>query len=99
MIIQIAPTPTRRRVPETVEWFTSQIPQVDTHAELAALETALWNANTRGDREWMSEILSPTFTEFGRSGRVYTRDDSLSVSVPDHIEIELPLVPLFGEDA
>ena len=70
-----------------------------THAELAALETTLWNANTRGDREWMSEILSPTFTEFGRSGRVYTRDDSLSVSVPDHIEIELPLVPLFGEDA
>lgn len=59
--------------------------------ELEKLEEALWRSATRGDRQWMDSILAPHFMEYGRSGRVYDRKLSLSVAVPDAIEIELPL--------
>jgi ribonuclease HI len=57
---------------------------------LIGLETAMWLADTRGDRTWMDEHLSPSFTEFGRSGRSYTRDEILDQHVTE-IEIEMPL--------
>jgi hypothetical protein len=46
---------------------------------LERLEEALWREETRFDLTWMSQILAPDFFEFGRSGRVYRRDDSLAV--------------------
>src|SRR5436305_924063 len=49
----------------------------DEHDELRRLEESLWRAETRFDRDHMSEVLAPDFFEFGRSGRVYRREDIL----------------------
>jgi hypothetical protein len=46
---------------------------------LEHLEGELWRAETRFDSRRMSEVLAPDFLEFGRSGRVYTREDALAV--------------------
>ncbi len=47
--------------------------------ELVALEHALWRAETRFDAAFMEWILADDFGEFGRSGRVYARADTLAV--------------------
>ena len=46
--------------------------------ELERLEEELWRAETRFDERRMREIIAPDFLEFGRSGRVYRREDSLA---------------------
>lgn len=48
--------------------------------ELELLEAGLWRAETRFDREWMEGILAPGFFEFGRSGRTYSREDTLGMA-------------------
>ena len=47
---------------------------------LEQLEEGLWRSGTRFDREWMEHILAPGFFEFGRSGRVYSREDTLAMA-------------------
>ena len=47
--------------------------------ELVELEWALWRAETRFDRPFMEQVLADDFVEFGRSGRVYARPDTLAV--------------------
>ena len=42
------------------------------------LEESLWIEETRFDYSYMNSILTYDFFEFGRSGRVYTRDETLS---------------------
>jgi hypothetical protein len=42
--------------------------------ELAHLETSLWRAETRFDRDHMDTVLAEDFVEFGRSGRTYTKE-------------------------
>lgn len=64
---------------------------MDASDKLQELEEALWRSVTRGDHEWMDSVLAPDFAEHGRSGRVYDREASLAVDVPEVIEIELPL--------
>ena len=49
------------------------------HDQLRWLEESLWRAETRFDRDHMNEVLAPDFLEFGRSGRVYRREDTLDV--------------------
>lgn len=51
----------------------------DPSEELIALEHALWRAQTRFDPAFMEWILADDFGEFGRSGRVYARADTLAV--------------------
>jgi hypothetical protein len=51
----------------------------DEHDQLRRLEESLWRAETRFDRDHMNEVLAPDFFEFGRSGRVYWRQDTLDV--------------------
>lgn len=51
----------------------------DEHEQLRRLEESLWRAETRFDRDHMSEVLAPDFFEFGRSGRVYRREEILDV--------------------
>jgi hypothetical protein len=51
----------------------------DEHDQLRRLEESLWRAETRFDRDHMNEVLAPDFFEFGRSGRVYRREDTLDV--------------------
>ena len=47
---------------------------------LQRLEEELWREVTRFDRKRMTEIIAPDFLEFGRSGRICRREDSLTVS-------------------
>jgi hypothetical protein len=42
--------------------------------ELGHLETSLWRAETRFDRDHMDTVLAEDFVEFGRSGRTYTKE-------------------------
>ena len=57
---------------------------------LRRLEESLWERETRFDREYMERILSPDYIEFGRSGRIYNREETLAV--PDQeIKARLPL--------
>lgn len=46
---------------------------------LKKLEESLWKDETRFDLAYMEQILTPDFFEFGRSGRIYTREDTLAV--------------------
>ena len=59
--------------------------------ELRMLEEGLWRADVRFDVQAMEEILSPDFFEFGRSGRVYQREDTLAVQAQE-IKAVLPLI-------
>jgi hypothetical protein len=51
-----------------------------TRDQLIELEHALWRAHTRFDPEFMERVLAEDFAEFGRSGRVYARADTLAVT-------------------
>jgi hypothetical protein len=46
---------------------------------LERLEEELWREETRFDRRRMEELLAPDFFEFGRSGRIYQRAETLAV--------------------
>jgi hypothetical protein len=46
---------------------------------LEGLEEELWREETRFDIRRMEALLAPDFVEFGRSGRVYRREDTLAV--------------------
>ena len=58
--------------------------------QLRRLEESLWRSETLFDREYMTEILAADFFEFGRSGRVYTRNDILDAQAKP-IAADLPL--------
>jgi hypothetical protein len=46
-------------------------------ATLRELECELHQPECRKDRERLAQLLAPDFTEFGRSGAFYTRDQTL----------------------
>ena len=48
-------------------------------ATLTRLEEAMWREETRFDMQFMERTLAPDFLEYGRSGRTYTRAQSLAV--------------------
>ncbi len=58
--------------------------------KLKELEESLWLTETRFDLKYMAEVLSPDFFEFGRSGRIYSIVETLSVKSQE-INIKLPL--------
>ncbi len=58
--------------------------------ELQTLEESLWQAETRFNLAYMDRILAPDFFEFGRSGKTYTREQSLSAPA-QAINAKLPL--------
>jgi len=50
-------------------------------SELATLQRLvedLWVQDTRFDRSYMEEVFAEEFYEFGRSGRIYSREETLS---------------------
>ena len=57
------------------------------------LEESLWRPETRFDPHYYGPILHPDFFEFGHSGRVWTREQSITAE-PGPIPIELPLPDL-----
>lgn len=50
---------------------------------LTTLEWSLWRSGTRFDPAYMERVLAPDFLEFGRSGRVWTREATLAVPRQD----------------
>jgi len=69
-------------------------------ASLLELESAMWEDGTRGDRRWMADQLTASFTEFGWSGRVYTRQDILDLDVgPMEASLDQLEVRALGRDA
>lgn len=58
--------------------------------QLQRLEEDLWRAETRFDIAYMEQVIAGDFFEFGRSGRVYQRSDTLSVP-GQPIQAVLPL--------
>lgn len=57
--------------------------------KLKELEEALWIPSTRFNKEFMERVLSPEFFEFGRSGRIYNREETL-LTPPQDIIAKLP---------
>ena len=55
---------------------------------LQALEESMWRSETRFDRAYMEAVLHPGFTEVGRSGRVFSRDEVLDMP---HVEIHVDI--------
>jgi hypothetical protein len=61
-------------------------------AELTELEEAMWRAETRYDPVFQSNRFATDFVEFGRSGRVYTRSQTIQADpAPGPIYAQLPL--------
>ena len=58
--------------------------------DLELLEEGLWRSEVRFDLKRMDEILAPDFFEFGRSSRVYRREDTLGIPA-QRINAKLPL--------
>lgn len=50
------------------------------YEELKNLEESLWLEETRFDNQYMNKILDASFFEYGRSGKTYTRDETISHS-------------------
>jgi len=57
---------------------------------LQRLEEDLWREETRFDIAYMERLLAEDFVEFGRSGRIYRRDETLA-HPRQPIEAVLPL--------
>ena len=47
---------------------------------LRELEEELWREETRFDQHRMREVIAEDFLEFGRSGRIYRREDTLAIA-------------------
>lgn len=65
-------------------------PPKEAYQTLERLEVSLWRAETRGNRALMDATFAEDFFEFGRSGRVWSRDQMLFDECPP-INIKLPL--------
>jgi hypothetical protein len=60
---------------------------------LKTLEEELWKAETRFNKSYMEKVFSPDLFEFGRSGRIHTREDLLSAKASE-IKAQFPLEDL-----
>lgn len=82
-------TPDLRAVEEHSSGRVMEIRKED-NDQLTQLEESLWRTEYRFDRAHMETILAPDFFEFGRSGRIYKRADTLDVETHP-IRAKLPL--------
>ena len=81
-----------RRVGHSRDLSASELGNEDVE-ELSRLEESLWRAEVRFNLEKMEEILAEDFFEFGRSSRVYTRQEVLGIPA-EKITAVLPLTNL-----
>jgi len=65
-------------------------PGIEDRTALERLEESLWRPETRFDRKFMEEVIAQDFFEFGRSGRIYERADTLGAA-PQPLDAVLPL--------
>src|SRR5664279_5282638 len=73
----------------------------DDRVTLTQLEEGMWREETRFDMHFMERALASDFFEYGRSGRTYTRAQSLVVPrQPTDTVLPLPnlKIRLIGED-
>lgn len=63
--------------------------EIEDYSELKKLEESLWRAETRFNKEYLERTLAPDFFEFGRSGRVYAREQIIDTP-PQEIKANLP---------
>ena len=80
--------------------MTLEISKED-RAVLTRLEEDMWREETRFDIQFMERTLASDFFEYGRSGRTYTREQSLAVPrQPTDAVLPLPnlRVRLINED-
>ncbi|WP_151193931.1 DUF4440 domain-containing protein [Cysteiniphilum sp. JM-1] len=63
---------------------------IEQNKKLQTLEESLWLEKTRFDFAYMDSVLDATFFEYGRSGRIYTREEILAHSYQE-IKAKLPL--------
>ena len=61
--------------------------------ELRMLEESLWRPETRFDPTYMEATLHPDFIEFGRSGRMWSRDEIIEAP-HEPFDAVLPLAAL-----
>lgn len=61
------------------------------YARLKSLEENLWKSDFRFDIAEMDRVLASDFFEFGRSGKIYWRMDTLDVEKQD-IPCQFPLI-------
>jgi len=66
-----------------------ELTEID-RTKLQRLEEELWLAETRFDRDYMESVMASDFFEFGRSGRIHTREKCLSVTAST-IDAAIPL--------
>lgn len=59
-------------------------------SQLRVLEESLWRSETRFNPDFMERILAAEFFEFGRSGRVYQRQNTLDIPSQPMIDVKLP---------
>ena len=61
------------------------------YAILTSLEEDMWREGARFDQSFQEQRFANDFFEFGRSGRVYTRDQIIHVDLqPIHAVLPLP---------
>ncbi|HEX6220049.1 MAG TPA: DUF952 domain-containing protein [Acidimicrobiia bacterium] len=74
---------------------------LETGPYIEHLEEALWLEETAFDPQWLDRVLHAGFSEVGRSGRTYTREQTLEAPATP-LEVELPLeryrIHLIDED-
>ena len=66
---------------------------MSTPQEFRDLEESMWRAETRFDRDYLERVLHPDFFEFGRSGRTWTRAETIAME-GGQIDAVLPLPDL-----
>ena len=65
-------------------------PTDDDFEQLRVLEESLWIAETRFNRTYTESVFAEDFFEYGRSGRFYSRAESLDMD-PEPINAVIPL--------
>lgn len=71
---------------------THQLSELD-RAELTRLEEGMWQAASRFDEQFQDTRFAQDFFEFGRSGRVYVREQAIRAAASP-LPAQLPLANL-----
>jgi hypothetical protein len=80
---------------------SSQVLSEQDRLELTRLEESMWRETARFDPAFQEAHFAPDFVEFGRSGRVHSRQQVLKAGIAQPIRALLPLpdlrIRLLGE--
>lgn len=63
---------------------------IENYNKLKELEESMWKPETRFNKDYLEKTLASDFFEFGRSGRIYTKEITMSAPKQE-IKATLPL--------